>query len=86
MSRSSTPTRARLREAMENARFTSRGVSFATHDKSDVGGKHTCDGALAHAALAAGNSDDFFNVRDAALWWEPATRHHRGFTTLRETL
>ncbi len=49
-------------------------------------GGRTCDGALAHAALAAGNSDDFFDVRDAALWWEPATRHRRGFATLRETL
>lgn len=46
----------------------------------------TCDGALSYAAFAAGNSDDLFDVRDAALRREPATRHHRGFATFWETL
>jgi hypothetical protein len=46
----------------------------------------TCDGTLAHATFATGNSDDLFDVRDTALWWETATRHHWGFATLRETL
>ena len=46
----------------------------------------TCDGALAHAALTTGNCDNLFDIWDAALWREPATRHHGGFATLRETL
>ncbi len=43
-------------------------------------GGRACDGALAHATLAVCNSDDLFDVWDAALWWEPAigARHASG--------
>ena len=48
--------------------------------------EQTGNSALAYAALAAGNGDDPFHIWNSTLGWKAATRHHWGFTSLRETL
>lgn len=58
-----------------------RQISYERYEREQTG-----DGALAYAALAAGNGDDPFHIRNAALGRKAATRHHWGFTLLRESL
>jgi hypothetical protein len=46
----------------------------------------TSDSALANAALTTGNGDDLLHIWNALLGREAATRHCRGFATLRKAL
>jgi hypothetical protein len=49
-------------------------------------GGQTSDGTFANAALTTGNGDDLLHIWNALLGREAATRHCRGFATLRKAL
>lgn len=91
---------SRDRKCRGLARLRVRGVGRQVKRRGSLGGRislhvgshtrdeseQTGDGALSYAALAAGNSDDLFHIRNAALGRKAATRHYWGFTLLRESL